>query len=201
MKFTAKLFMLLILVVFIASVSGVYGVWIFSEEKVDNESDQVKLILSDFTWAPEEILPTVTPGQNYLDLFESILNNSKAGLNSDKAVLENAVLKYKEVHSGQNVTGGNLKHLFITEKSRDLDFMVEYISDNEFHLYMYEHHDTIDGLVGVTKIVAYKTIIIYENNEWDALEAQLGYATLQYFNGSNVVAIDLGTWEKGSLTV
>ena len=200
MKITSKIFIMLILIVFIASISGVYGAWIFAEDNVFEDDKNVMITLSEFTWAPEEILPTTQPGKNYLDLLDSILNNLKGGLNSSKDTLENAVLKHKLVHSSQNVTGGNLKHLFITEESKELDFMVEYINNNEFHVYMYEHYDTINGLVGVTNIVIYKTILVYENKEWIGLESQVGYATLKYFNNSSEVAIDPSSWVLGNIS-
>ena len=199
MKSAYKFMMMLIFMVIAASMTGVYGVWIFSNEKTAEEKDNVTLKISEFTWAPEEILPTDNPGENYLVLFESILNNSKGGLNSSKDTLEKAVLENLLVHSSQNVSGGNLKHLFTTSESKELDFLVKYISDTEFHLFMYEHQATISGLVGVTNIVVYKTIVVYENKEWIGQQSKVGYAKLAYFDNSSVVAIDTDTGVRGTL--
>ena len=113
-SFTVRIFMLL-LALLLLCVGGVWASWIYCEEYADPSTDNLGGIgLSEFVWAPEEILPTDKPGENYLDLLESILNNSKGGLNSSKGTLENAVDKHQLVHSSQNVQGGNLKHLFIT---------------------------------------------------------------------------------------
>ena len=169
----------------------------FAEESPTDIDDAHSITLSEFTWQPEEILPTVTPGQNFLDLYESILNNIKAGLNSSKDTLEKTVLNSSIglVHCNQNVQGGNLKHLFITTASRELDFIMEYVSDTNFILYIYKQTDTT-GAIGTTKIQVYKTFLFKNNNAWNGEETQLGYATLQYFPNTNVPAIDVSTWSR-----
>ena len=188
---------ILISCLFLSSFGGIYATWRFAEEPVNNVDKTQNIILSEFTWTPEEILPTVTPGQNFLDLYESILNNVKAGLNSSKDTLEIAVKKSNNhlVHCTQNVQGGNLKHLFITEASRELEFIMEYISDTNFNLYIYKEVDTL-GAIGTTQIQVYKTFLLKTNGVWDGEVTQLGYATLQYFPNTNIPAIDVSTWTR-----
>ena len=190
---------LLLMLVFLSSISGVFATWNFAEEPATDSTSSLNVNINEFVWAPEEILPTVTPGQNFLDLYDSILNNSKAGLNSSKNIIFKAVSdsKYGLLHSSQNVQGGNLKHLFVTSASRELDFVVQYISDNELRLYLYKEADTT-GAINVTKINVYMTIVKKENNAWNGVETQFGTATLQYFPGTNVVSIDVDSWEKTS---
>ena len=185
----------LTILMFFASVSGVFATWFMAEETPTSVNKSQNITLSEFIWKPEEILPSVTPGQNFLDLYESILENMKGGLNSSKDTLENAVLNASNglVHSNQNVQGGNLKHLFITEASRELDFIVQYVSDTNFKLYTYKQTDT-NGAVGTTQIQVYMTLLIKENNVWVGQETQLGMATLQYFPNTNFIAIDVSTW-------
>lgn len=196
---TSRIFMFMLLICFIASISGVFGIWIFMEEPAEPQKESFGPSLSEFTWQPEEILPSDKIGENYLILFESILNNNKGGLNSSKGTLENAVLVNKLVHSSDNVQGGNLKHLFTTEESKDLDFIIEYVNNNEFNAYMYETYDTVNGLVDVTKITVYKTIYKKENGEWYGDESQLGYAILRYYKETNKIAILPNEWVKGNL--
>ena len=185
----------LTILMFFASVSGVFATWFMAEETPTSVNKSQNITLSEFIWKPEEILPSVTPGQNFLDLYESILENVKGGLNSSKDTLENAVLKASNglVHCNQNVQGGNLKHLFITEASRELDFIVQHISATNFKLYIYKQTDT-NGAVGTTQIQVYMTLLIKENNVWVGQETQLGMATLQYFPNTNFIAIDVSTW-------
>ena len=194
-----KITTILLFIAVMASLSGVYAVWVYPEEKADPAAENMSIQLSEFVWAPEEILPDTTPGENYLVLLDAVLNYNKGGLNSSKDTLEKAVLKDKLVHSGQNVQGGNLKHLFITEPCKDLDFIVQYISDNEFHVYMYENDDVYNGAVNITNIKVYKTILIENGSEWIGQESQLGYAVLRYFPGTSVVSISPDEWVHGYL--
>jgi hypothetical protein len=183
--------------VLLSSFGGAYATWRFTEKPPESISGSQSITISEFVWQPEEILPSVTPGQNFLDLYDSILNNVKAGLNSNKGVLERAVNNSKTglVHCSQNVQGGNLKHLFITQETRELEFIMEHVSDTNFNLYIYKEVDT-NGAMGVTRIEVYKTILKQENGTWDGEETQLGYATLQYFPNTNVRAIDVSTWSR-----
>lgn len=194
LNFIALIFALLM----IASVGGAFAVWIYSGETVNPVQDSARLELSEFVWAPEEILPE-TPGSNYLDLLDSILNNNKGGLNSSKGTLENAVNKDVIVHSSQNVQGGNLKHLFITQASNLLDFIVQYVSDTEFHVYMFETEDANRGTVGQTQIKVYKTILVEIDGEWIGQESQLGYAVLREVRDTDYIAVSPDEWVIGRL--
>ena len=187
---------LLSVMIFFASIGGTYATWYFAEDPASSTNDPVNITLSEFVWAPEEILPTVTPGQNYLDLHAAILNNNKSGLNSSKGALEDAIIEKGLLHSSHNLQGGNIKHLFITAASRELDFFIQYVSDTKFHLYMYKKEDTTNGAVGVTEIQVYMSILTKENEKWEGKESQVGYATLQYRPNSNDIAIDVTTWHR-----
>lgn len=194
-----KYLALLCALVLVCSMGGVGAVWIFAEDPANTAADKMNIGLSEFVWAPEEILPADRPGENYLDLLNSILNNSKGGLNSNKGTLENAVKKDIVVHSSQNVQGGNLKHLFITTASQDLDFIVQYISATELHVYIFEDDDVTAGLVNTTQIKVYKTIVLEENGVWRGEESRLGYATIRYVKDTSYLAIDPSEWIYGNL--
>jgi len=196
---TTKFLALLCALLLAGTVGGVFAIWRYAEDQPLPESEDIGITLSEFVWTPEEILPTETPGENYMDLLDSILNNVKGGLNSDKDTLEKALLQDMLVHSSQNVQGGNLKHLFITEASRELDFIIQYISDDEFLLFIFENDDITAGQINVTKIKSYMTILVFENGEWIGRESQLGYATLRYIKDNDYIAIDPSEWVKGDL--
>lgn len=195
-----KLLVIIMACSMLFSVGGVFATWQFAEEAPDTVNKSQGIYLSEFVWAPEEILPDVTPGQNYLDLYQSILENVKGGLNSSKDTLENAVLRDNDglLHSSQNVQGGNLSHLFITNATKELDFIVQYVTDSEFLVYMYKNADAENGATGVTQIAVYKTIFIKSNNVWEGKETQYGFATVQFFPDTNILAIDVDTWKKPS---
>ncbi len=196
----AKLFALFFALISLSSLGGVFATWIYCGDVMTPQNDSWGVDLSEFVWAPEEILP-VTPGSNYMVLLDSILNNDKGGLNSSKGTVKKAVKQYSVVHSSQNVQGGNLKHLFITEECKELDFIIEYVNDSEYHVYMFENKDALAGLVNVTQIYAYKTIMTIVDGEWIGLESQLGYSTLRYVRDTSYVAISPSEWIHGSLPV
>ena len=187
---------ILCLTLFFTSIGGVYATWKYAEQSIDDVQTEQNVTLSHFIWEPEEILPTVTPGQNFLDLLNSILNNVKNGLNSSKDALEKAVVNKGLLHSSHNLQGGNIKHLFINEECRELDFLFQYISDTEFHLYMYKESDVKTGAVGVSEIAVYMSILVKENSVWKGKEAQFGYAKIQYLPNSSIIAVDVSSWYR-----
>ena len=191
-------FVFLSAMILFASTSGAFATWMFAEEPSLSIQTTQNVVISEFVWEPEEILPTVTPGQNFLDLYQSILENDKGGLNGSKDTLEDAVLKDKDglVHGEQNVQGGNLKHLFVTQASRELNFLVEYVSDTEFLLYIYKEEDAQTGAINATRIQVYKTFLFQENGVWAGTETQVGTALVAYLPGTSVRSIDVESWVR-----
>lgn len=198
-SYLAKVLALCLGIVIILSLSGVFAAWHYCGIPLENQSDNANFAMSIFTWKPEEILPTEKPGANYMVLLDSVLNNNKGGLNSNKSTVENAVKKDKLIHSSQNVQGGNLKHLFITEPCKDLDFIIQYVTATEFHVYMYENDDIAAGTVNVTQIKVFKTILVETNGIWSAQESQLGYALMRYVKGTSYIALVPEEWVIGTM--
>ena len=197
-KSATLLFAILFSIISFASVGGAFATWFLAEDPSPIVKQSQNITISEFVWLPDEILPSVTPGQNYLDLHQSILENVKGGLNSSKDTLEDAILRDSDglLHSSQNVKGGNLSHLFITQACRELDFIAQYVTDSEFLIYMYKSDDTLNGTVGTSRMQVYKTIYIKENGDWSGKETQLGTAVIQFFPNSSTLAIDVNTWTR-----
>lgn len=203
MRSTTKYIALLLALLLIASAGGVFAVWRYAEDPAESVHDSVGITIREdnFVWTPEQILPTDKPGENYMSLLGSILDNIKVGLNSSKDVIFDTAKRYGIVHCDQNVQGGNLKHLedVFTSSDRDLDFVIAYVSDTELHCFMYEDDDIRSGLVGTTLIKVYKTILRFDGNEWYGEESQLGYATIKYLPNSNHIGVIPGEWVRGAL--
>ena len=196
-KTTTVLSVILSVMLSFAVIGGVYANWHYAEEPAESATTGLGVAINEFIWKAEEILPTVKPGQNYLDLHEAIINNAKAGLNGSKDSLEEAVIKEKNsfIHSGYNLHGSNMKHLFITEACKELDFVLAYYSDTEFHLFIFKISDTKEGVVGVDKISVYKSILKKANGVWESEEVQMGFATTKRLN-SNTIIIDHKSWYR-----
>ena len=189
---------LLSLLLLLSSIGGVYAAWTYALSSANPVEEGILHILEDFYYKPEDILPTETPGQNFMDLLNSILENDKNGLNSKKDSYENAIKNDKDglLHCKENITGGNQKHLFVTEANRLLAFIAEYISDTEFHFYMYTESDAVNGVSNSARIKVFKTIVHYIDGTWVAEESQFGYATAAYFAGTSIESIDVYSWVR-----
>ena len=167
------------------NVGGVFATWNYAQGAVPAISAYTDPKSSTFEYAPEIILPSQDVGKNYLDLLQSILDNIKGGLNSSKDTLEKALIESKILHSSENVQGGNLKHLFVTEESRFLEFVIEYESATEFHLLIYEDDEMDAATVDVTYVKAFQAILRYANGEWSSPEATVGYAMARRMSGTS----------------
>ena len=200
---TSKYIALLLGLLLIASLGGVFAVWFYANGTPSPRSDDVGITLAEFVYKPADILPEdESLGEDYIQLLESILNNGKIGLNSGKGdTLEAAVQKNEILHWDQNIQGGNLKFLkdFLVGGARELDYVMHYVSDTEFHVYKYENDDVDQGTPNVTRIKVYKTILIKEDGTWTGKESQLGYATLRYVPNSSHIGIIPTEWVRGNM--
>ena len=61
---------------------------------------------------------------------------------------------------------------------------------------MYKSSDTLNGMVGTSRMQVYKTIYVKNNGEWSGQETQLGTAIIQFFPSTNILAIDVATWTR-----
>ena len=184
---------------------GVLAVWKYAELPLSPSLDDFSMLsLGEFAWKPEDILPgggsgggtEIDPGgsgetidkvgENYLALTESVLWNIKMGLNGDKDSFEQAIKKERVLYSYDNISGGNLKHLFTTNESRALEFVMIYVSDTEFHMYMYEDDRLESGTVGSDSILVYKNVLTYDasTDEWGAARSFVGTAMIRFAPGS-----------------
>ncbi len=183
---------------------GVLAAWQYAELPLyPLRGDLSPLSLNNFTWKPEDILPgggsnggedieqggsesIDKVGENYFTLTQSVIWHTKMGLNGDKDALEDAVQSYKVIYDDHNLQGGNMKHLFTTNESRALGFVIVYVSETEFHMYMYEDDRLSNAIPGTTPILVYKNVITYDAtaDEWTAIQAQVGTAIVTHVPGS-----------------
>lgn len=195
-----RLMAALCLLLCLASVGGVYATWRYASDPAVYRTGDMGVDAGIFEWAPEEILPTTKPGQNFMDLLEAILNSPKVGLNSGKdVILRNVNASQKLLHCDQNVQGGNMKHAYTSEPSKDLDFIIEYSSSSLLILYIYVEDDAETKQTG-QNIVVFKTYLQKENGKWDAPETEPGYAPIYTFPATSYRAPDVTMWTYGDLS-
>ena len=179
-------------------IGGVQATWRYAGLPCQDVEQTLHTNLMEFYWPPEEILPTDIVGKNYMDLIESILNNSKGGLNSSKDTLEKALIKSRVLHGSESVQGGNLKHLFITEECKLLNFVITYETATEFHVYIYEESVLGAAVLNEEYISVYNTVLRYDGKTWDADAAALGISIARYNDDKNTRWIDPSEWQIGT---
>ena len=180
---------------------GLFATFDYSFLPVEDKNIQINNSLTEFYYKPEEILPgdddATELHENHYNLIVNIVDHASYGLNSDsKPIVRNLLLSTKGlVYSGQKVSGGNLKHMLLnTNDVEKLAFVVEYVSDTEFAAYTFSGvqatYDNMDNFIEV-----YKTQILYENGEWEAVRSFMGKAKV-FRPGVVSVSIDVTTWIK-----
>lgn len=177
-----------LLCVLAACIGGGYAQWVLADVVANPEKTDNGIEISPFYYKPQEVLPDEEEStelrENHMDLLNNILYHSKYGLNYSNT-LDNAVERYGTLRSQENISGGNLKHLFTTRASELLDFALQYVSDTEFVLYTFEDDALETGIVGSTRIPVYKIVIRLENGTWSAVGAVEGHALIRQFTTSN----------------
>ena len=179
---------LLLLFVLSLSLGGAFANWAFSDFPPSPLDTANGLGINPFLYKPEEVLPdeeiSASWQENHMDLLENILNGRSYGLNYSNR-LDDAVEDYMLLHGQDNISGGNLKHLFTTQESKLLDFVIQYKSDTEYVLYTFEDDALATGTVNSTRIVVYQVVLRYENGKWDAPGALKGHAIIRTYRTSN----------------
>lgn len=168
--------------------SGVYAIWRFSEESAATAKADVDVFLSEFEYAPEELLPggdiQATLGENHLALITKIVEDLKYGLNSDSKTVIHDTLKNPGdvIYCDQKVTGGNLKHVMLDglPAAERLYFVITKISNTEYHTFTMKYADMLATPAG-SPVKAYKTVMVKDG-------AGVWKATLSYVGEANVNA-------------
>ena len=184
----------------VAFIPSVFATWSYSYLPAGNKGVEVSNSLIEFFYKPEELLPSddeaVNMHENHLALIENIVNHIDYGLNATKKpIVKRLLLERKTVvYSDENVQGGNLKHMMLTNDSENLMFVVQYVSDTEFSAYTFSGREAdyahMDAYISV-----YKTQILYENGRWKAVRSFTGQAKVfrpQYVS----LSINVDTWVK-----
>ncbi|MBR7142146.1 MAG: hypothetical protein IKD06_01255 [Clostridia bacterium] len=202
MRYTSFLCSLFIL----ASVGGVFATWCYAQYPVEAANENLHITLSQFVWAPEEILPTEsTIGENHLALIGLMLNESEKGygLNYDsKHVLESYLNGKGIIFSNQKTTGGNLK--FVSDETEQLYYCIQKISDTLYYAYTFTYSDLNSAKGTNTAIPAYRTLL-EKTSTWSATKSYFGYAKTKALaamgesavSGALVYSIDVSTWTLG----
>ena len=182
------LYITLLFCILCLCIGGAAATWRYTIGSPDPALTVNGMGINPFLYKPEEVLPDEDEAakiqQNHMDLLYNILHLSKYGLNPG-SVLENAVASFGVLRSQENISGGNLKHLFTTKESQLLDFALAYENDTQYVLYTFVTEDLEGGTVDSTRVPVFKILITYEDGKWDSPGAYAGHAVIREFTTSN----------------
>lgn len=199
-----RLFVVLLMFVAIATIGSVCATFSYPAQLgVSNNQQLVLVNFSEFEYTPEQVIPndgTINPGENHIALLYNITDHMTYGLNSDRKPIVNELLQQTHgiVYSQQNVQGGNLKHMMITDSSMErLEFVMQYISDTEYASYTIPSAMLTSGRIG-EKTLVYKTVMKYANGKWTSTLCYKGVATIVFVQIKNqsIITIDPSTFIK-----
>ena len=204
MKIKFRFLMVLCVLVAMIFSTGVYASWKYADQPVPEQNSLVGLAGKEFSYTPEEILPgdeeSTTLHQNHQHLVTNIVDHVTYGLNATSKPIVRELLEEGAglVYSNQKVQGGNLKHMLLNTSDVDeLGFVVQYVTDTEYHTYTFASSTVYAANVGKT-ITVYKTIMVYDGTTWDATTSYEGSAQIARVAtsaGEYVYSIDVSTYK------
>lgn len=183
----------------------VYSDWKYSISTQINSSNNLNDVLfNEIEWVlPEDVLV----GESHKDIMGSIVD-SGSGLNTPNSLINNAIQdrldqNYTTIGSMGVVQGGNLKKYFATEASKQVEFVIEILSEELYYFYTFKKDDlsAARNQEGVL-IQVFRTILEKIDGVWVATSAAEGYAETQMYDadkGKKSLSIDVTSWQKGSL--
>lgn len=177
---------LLMLTMFLSvmTIGSVWADWQYTNGTVAEVGGSFDFAMTEWLFKSDEVLPDeVAMGQSHLDLLSGVLgenrNTNKNHSLNGKDSLENAVKKNGTLYWFQNVQGTNLKHVFTTEASKEVEFVMQYIPESgEIYLYTYHSDDLYHVGLNGTPIQVYLTILVEENDEWNDLGSMEGHSVV-----------------------
>ena len=201
--------LLIIVVVCIVSALcvGLNAQWLYPDMSLNlNNDTDLNVNLVEFEYTPDEVLPggdnqeQVIVGENHLMLIQNVVDHVTYGLNAtDKPIVRELLLEGASVvYSNQKVSGGNLKHMLVSDSSMEkLDFAVKYETDTFFSTYTFESKYLYDTYYVGQTIDVYKTDMVCENGVWIAKRSYKGTAKLALVkaDGKQIMNIDVFSWK------
>ena len=203
---------LLISFISLLSIGGAYATWRFADNQPQAVQNEMNIVLLDFEFHPEDLLPggdveEAVLGENHYKLMDLILNEEDKGygLNINDNVLIHQYLKNNRVvYSNQKISGGNLKHILDPgNNTHGLYYCIEKVSDTEYYCYTFSTDD-LEKYGGTTaEIVAYRTILV-KTDIWRSTTSAYGYAVVRRLTAlgpsadskSIPYSIDVTTWHR-----
>ena len=184
------------------SVGGVCATWLFYEAPPTPTHTTAQITLNEFAWAPEEVLPEFDDvGESHLALVNMIITDTLYGLNKSNSILNNELEKRLNqnkdfLESTAQVSGKHLKHLFTTDATRALEFVIHYINDSLYYIYTLEDDELEKADDTGVVIPVFRTRCEKTNGVWEGVSSEAGIATTMKDVKGKALTIDVGSFSK-----
>ncbi len=203
MKASGKILIILSLFLSVCMTGGAYAAWQYATEDAPTKDDNARVDLGAFFYKVDEVLPNdAINNDNYYYLLSCIFENGYTGLNDawGRYTIQNICDK-KEYGSMEDDSYTNA--ILDASYNYTLSFLFHYISDTEFHLYMFDPNEVeSDWTAGNTLVMpVYKTILQKEYGTWVAKGSAEGNAVAKNYVKSGTktdkLSIEPTSWSIG----
>jgi hypothetical protein len=210
------------------SISGVYALWYYTQDKVDPVSKEIIIKLNQFNWAGSGELPEDSlAGEDHISLIDNIINHPEHGLNKSGSYLNDEIADRKKGGWGwkRDTLGSmavtqseELSEIFGLAASK-LNFLIQFKSDTEYYIfttgvYLGERGEV--NILGNNKkpgnpttpigeniYPIFRTRVVKTNGVWAAVETEVGYAKSAWYeeSRSNANATQIPSFDPDTFQV
>jgi len=211
------------------SIGGVCATWKYSNNDTTDQYHNLIIRIGEFDWSGSGSLPTDDLiGENHLALLDQIINHPEHGLNKTNSYLNEQIEKRQDGGLGWSGGRDTLGSMAVTQSeelheifgltSFNLDFLIQFKSDNEYYIFTtgvdLGQRGEINILgnnktpgkptvpIGEDIYPIYRTKIIKENGTWRAVETKEGYAKSAWYEESrrNATATQIPSFDPDTFT-
>lgn len=186
MNKTFKKFVIICLLLIVASVGGIWATWKYATGPVDPITMPNNCEIVDIYY-PENVPDDPDADLSHHTLLQRIIS-PEVGINNPNSLLSDAIEKRinveekNTVNSGQQVSGGNLKNTFGNILGYEyVGFLIVMTSDTVYDIYTYDNRDTqkVNRIISVFWTQAVKV-----DGTWVLRGGKEGTATTITYDGN-----------------
>ncbi|MBQ8549953.1 MAG: hypothetical protein IJ426_01290 [Clostridia bacterium] len=146
-SFSAKLMLLVCLLLVATTVGGVFATWRYAEDPASTVQNNVPFMLGEFTWEGSDILPDDVEGEDHAWLIKSLVSGESGGkvigLDNPNSALNDYIndrlsggLGWKRDYFGSMaVTGDEEMEALFGAAAEGLSFIIQVKSSTEYYIF------------------------------------------------------------------
>lgn len=191
----------------VLSCGSVYATWNYAQGESTPIEQTLKLDI--FPWVGSDVLPEEDEvGENHRTLIDMIINGEGVGLNTSNSYLNKQIsnrrkgslfVPSRDTLGSMAVTQGDQLYELFGLTTSNLEFLIHFISDTEYHIFTtgvylgekgsYSIFGSTPGKpttpIGDYIFPIYRTVVTKTNGTWAAVETQEGSAISAWYEESS----------------